>query len=272
MKKLLLLSGFLLGTYFSGTAQEIWSDNFDDEDISDWEIIDADGDGRNWGDTFIVTGTGGVPVTPVSLISRSWASVPLTPDNWAISPAINLTSASGIITLNWVVQAAAATWSEENYTVYASTENTTDALEASPITFTEIYPGGTSGASLSRTLDLSSFAGETIHIAFRHHDTSDMDFLSIDDLVITGTLSTVNFFANNFAIYPNPTSNVINLNSSSALINNVVLTDLNGRIVKTLALGGVAQSKINMADLTTGVYFLKVSSNLGTGTTKVVKN
>ncbi|GGG54769.1 T9SS-dependent choice-of-anchor J family protein [Epilithonimonas arachidiradicis] len=183
MKKFLLPCFLALGMCVS--AQTYFSDNFDDEDVSDWTRIDADGDGRNWADIFVVPDENGNPTTPVSLISRSWQVSALTPDNWIISPAINLTSATGTVSLNWKVKCAPFEWDKENYSVYVSTSNTTAALLASPVKFTETYDDPENlGRQYSRTLDVSSFAGQTIYVAFRHHNVTDMDYISIDDVVV----------------------------------------------------------------------------------------
>ena len=257
----------------------VFSDNFNDEDLSDWTLLDEDGDTFNWGDTFIVTGTGGVPVTPVSLISRSWtgtpapAGTPLTPNNWAISQPIVL-PASSTINLSWVVQAAAASWSREKYGVYVGVEDTPETLVTSNFQFIEVYPGGTTGASLPKSLNLSDLAGQTVYIAFRHFDCTDQDFLSIDDVTVTATaLSTNDFFSKNFSVYPNPSSSIVNLSAkTNSTINNIQITDLNGRTVKSFNQNGVSQAQINISDLSSGMYILNVQTENGTGTTKISKN
>ena len=270
MKKFLLL-GMVVGALNGVSAQTIWSDNFDDQNVSDWTLIDADDDGLDWGDIFQVNNTAGQPVSPVSLISRSWQQVPLAPDNWAISPAIDLTTVTGTVTLNWKVQAAAAAWNEENYSVYAAVGNTITLLEASPVTFTEVYPGDATGPQLTRTLDLSSLAGQTVHVAFRHHDVVDQDWLSIDDVSVTTSLSTENFFKSNFAMYPNPAVSQLNLSSKSGVsIKNAQVTDINGRVVMTAAFDTV-NGQLNVAGLNSGVYFITVESESGKGTAKFVK-
>ncbi|MBA5629469.1 T9SS-dependent choice-of-anchor J family protein [Moheibacter lacus] len=186
MKKILFSLAMVAGLMAVNAQTVIWSDNFDDEDISDWTIYDEDGDGNTWGDMFQVTdGTTGEPVSPVSLISRSWQGGALTPDNWVVSPAIDLTGSTGTIALNWKVQAAAASWDLENYSIYVATESDLVSLEASDVSFSETYddPDG-NGTQYERTLDVSSFAGQTIYIAVRHHDCEDQDWLSIDDLEV----------------------------------------------------------------------------------------
>ena len=274
MKKILLCAGLLMGSLATVNAQVIYMDNFNDENISDWTRIDADGDGNNWGDIFQVSNSGGTPVSPVSIISRSWQGAPLTPNNWAITPAIVLPPGEGTITLTWKAQAAAAAWSLEKYGVYVGTSNSTSNLELSPIKWIGIHDGGPLGPSVSKSLDVSSLAGETIYIAFRHFDCTDQDWLSIDDVTVTkSALSTDSFFKANFAMYPNPAKNVLNISGNTGLsIENVLITDLNGRIVKDMKIGGVPSSEINVSDLTSGMYLITISSAEGNGTSKFMKN
>lgn len=70
-------------------------------------------------------------------------------------------------------------------------------------------------------------------------------------------------------IYPNPAKDVININSTTA-IENVTITDMNGRIVKNITLG-VNEGQINIADLSQGVYILNAVSNGKSVTEKIIK-
>ena len=118
-----------------------------------------------------------------------------------------------------------------------------------------------------------------VKFAFRYYvinggpNGTNSDIIGLDSFSVDRPLSTENFFASNYAVYPNPASNMLNINSKSgAPLKNVQITDLNGRIVKTLNAGNVSETQINISDLNSGVYFLKISSDLGVGTTKIVKN
>lgn len=55
-------------------------------------------------------------------------------------------------------------------------------------------------------------------------------------------------------------------------INTIQITDLNGRVVKNVNAKGVSETQINISDLTTGMYFLNVQTDSGSGTTKIIKN
>ncbi len=87
--------------------------------------------------------------------------------------------------------------------------------------------------------------------------------------VVEGTAS-VEDFASNFSVYPNPATNVINVANSADVINNVTITDLNGRTVKQVT-SGVNEAQINISDLAQGVYILNASSNDKSFTQKIVK-
>lgn len=116
-------------------------------------------------------------------------------------------------------------------------------------------------------------------IAFRYFVTSggptgaNSNIIGMDTFSVDRPLSTQGFFASNYAVSPNPASSVLNINAKTgAALNNIELTDVNGRIVKTMNAGNVSETQINISDLNAGVYFLKISSDLGVGTSKIIKN
>ncbi|KFB01762.1 hypothetical protein IA57_02490 [Mangrovimonas yunxiaonensis] len=195
MKKITLLLIMLTPFIFFGQTV-VWSDDFNDEDISDWTLTDSDGDGFNWSAVQIIDANN-VPVGTPVLRSASWSSAigALQPDNWAISPVIDLSTASGNITLNYEVMAIDASWDMEHYTVYAATGNTINDFTSSAISFNEPNLDGVNSLS-PRTLDLSSFAGQAaVYIAFRHHSVSDQFTIEIDNVSVNYTLSTEEFNA-----------------------------------------------------------------------------
>ena len=116
--------------------------------------------------------------------------------------------------------------------------------------------------------------------AFRYYVTDGGEFGKNSDLIYVDSfsvdrtpLSAEGFVAENFSVYPNPSKQVLNITSkSNATINEIQITDLNGRIVKKSILYGLSTAQINVDDLNVGVYFLKVVSDQGIGTTKFLKN
>ena len=59
--------------------------------------------------------------------------------------------------------------------------------------------------------------------------------------------------------------------SNNIIINSASITDLNGRIIKEVNIDGMNNPSINISDLNSGIYFLKVTTDQGIGTCKVMK-
>ncbi|WP_178987490.1 T9SS-dependent choice-of-anchor J family protein [Winogradskyella schleiferi] len=164
-------------------AQTYFSDDFSSGNLSSWTLTDSDNDTSNW---MVRNYSDGVQNEHAS--SASWnpnTEVPsgaLSPDNWMVSPAIDLTSASGNVFLEWKAYGQDQSWANENYTVYVGTASDIATLGASSTTFNEIV--GTSNGYVSRNLEITSFVGQTVYIAFRHHNVSDQFRLNIDDVTV----------------------------------------------------------------------------------------
>lgn len=171
MRKILLGASLLFTT--GVMAQTYFSEDFEGG-LGNWTIIDHDGDGNNWS-TFNTQGDQGIVAT-----SASWSNVAFTPDNWLISSAIDLTSASGEIKLAWKAWGQDPGWAAENYSVYVGTSNNVNTFIDDGHIFTEV-PNGT---IQTKSVDLSSFAGQTVYVAFRHHNVTDMFRLNIDDVKV----------------------------------------------------------------------------------------
>lgn len=99
------------------------------------------------------------------------------------------------------------------------------------------------------------------------------DVIGIDSFSVDTTELAINeSFSQNFEVFPNPVSskiNVISKNNNS--INELTIADVNGRVVKIIKNEDL-DSEINIEQLKSGIYFLKVLSDLGSSTTKILKN
>jgi len=83
-------------------------------------------------------------------------------------------------------------------------------------------------------------------------------------------------FGSIFTLYPNPASDVILINFSllSAANTEIVITDLQGKVVKTLVnntnlSAGIYQSEYNISDIKSGLYLLSINSSKGKITRKL---
>ncbi len=163
-----------------GNAQTLLNEGFESGALpSGWTAIDSDGDGFNWDATLWQNPHSGNRC----IVSSSYdlQMGPLLPDNWLITPAILLT---GNATLSFYISGDDPTYNQENYSVYISTTGT----DISDFT-TLLKTGVTNGHYELQEVDLSAFTGQTVHIAFRHHDVTDMYYLKLDDVTISAVSS-----------------------------------------------------------------------------------
>ena len=101
---------------------------------------------------------------------------------------------------------------------------------------------------------------------------STTEALLIDNFTVSQTLSNNTVLETKFSTYPNPTKDIINItNSTQATMSSIEITDTNGRIVKNVKLSDVSEAQINVADLSVGVYMMKIVSDKGILTKKVIK-
>ncbi len=82
------------------------------------------------------------------------------------------------------------------------------------------------------------------------------------------TLSNDEFLSNSFAVYPNPSNGNITIRNSGVALQNVTITDLNGRTMGTYEMNGVTGNADLSLNLNTGMYFMQLTSNEGASTTK----
>ena len=183
MKKILMfLTLFTAMLTFGVRAQvPVLTEGFESGIPATWTTIDADGDGFGWGSASAVESgiahTGSDAAASVSYDNGTYTA--LTPDNWLISPAITL---NGTSTLTyWFV--VASSYPADHYGVYVSTTSATDTSA-----FTLVYemtPTSDNGYWTQQTIDLTSYAGNTVYIAFRHFNCTDMYLIALDDITVS---------------------------------------------------------------------------------------
>lgn len=205
MKKLFTLM-FALFAMVAIQAQSLLSEDFDNGLPTTWLAVDVDEDGYTWeGSTtttsYFQSGTdlsgSGHEGSNGFVLSGSFSNVygALTPDNWLITPAVNLTSNAD---LTFWVCAQDASYAAEHYGVYISTTGTAIADFSLIYEETIDADGGSrqQGAWKQKTVDLSNYTGQTVYIAFRHFNCTDMFILNIDDVEIFAQPSDPTIVAN----------------------------------------------------------------------------
>ncbi len=146
---------------------------------SGWTVSDQDGDGYNW---VIWTNEEVAHTGSSSMASASYDNdndAALTPNNWLISPAIDLRAQSGSIKATFWVKGMDDDYPNEHYKVCVSTS--ANVASFSTTLYEETIP---SSGWFERTVDLSTYAGQTIYIAFVHCNVTDMYYLVLDDISV----------------------------------------------------------------------------------------
>ena len=158
----------------------IW--DFEDESqFAEWTLVDYDDDGFGWNyhNNQDQTSDKMTPHDGDGLVySASYDNErekALYPDNWMISPEVNL---GGMLSL-WAC-GQDASWCGEVFGVFVCVGNSID-----PDKFVQVGTDITAtGVMTEYTFDLSEYAGKTGRFAIRHYNISDMFMLNIDDVCL----------------------------------------------------------------------------------------
>ena len=228
IKKITLLAFLSFAALQFTTAQTYFSDDFSDSDISDWTTYDVDNDSFTWAfGNFATGGTVDIPEFDSVLASRSWTNAAggLNPDNYIVSSAIDLTAAGPGLQLEYAYGTTqGAPYHLEQYSVYVTTSNVLADIQSATAIHNEIL--SVASSRQTNVIDLSAFAGQTVYLTFRHHNTFDMNMMLIDDVEIRipvdtdAIVETVSL--NRYSL--TSTDNVLSLNvrnNGSTVISNV---------------------------------------------------
>jgi len=144
-----------------------------------WNFIDKDADAHNW--------TWDTAASPVAndgtgkIVSASFEGGARTPNNWAVSPAIDITGATDL-KLSIFAKNYSTTY-PDTIALYAGTTADPDAMTK---VSDDIQPDGDWNNYVA---DLSAFEGETeLYVAVRHYNCTDMWKVYVDTVSVLGTV------------------------------------------------------------------------------------
>ncbi|MBP2619585.1 T9SS-dependent choice-of-anchor J family protein [Chryseobacterium jejuense] len=295
MKKIILSSVLFLSQL--ATAQTlVWGNTFDTPaDLQGWTFHDLNGNNNGWlqganiyhNGTSLTYGSAGVLRHSTNLVPTGSAAGFGTEDDWIISPQIDLTSASGTITLTSSIgrQRASHLIVGRDLYIYVSTPQKEVPVLAdfkalavdgagnylqSPYKIqvgssTNPFPADLT-QFVENLVDLSAFAGKKIYIgmwANRNASGNNIMNINIDEMAIyaaSNTLSTkdVKKKENLTKIAENPVKEYLQLQLNPALKENkttVHLYNAAGQKVLTTQYSKL----INIAGLSEGVYIAEIT-------------
>ncbi len=269
--KLLLLGMCFLG--FNSFSQTTVFQTAND--YSAWTFVDADLDGKNWNieDGASYTAPYATQGNMLISFSSSQTEGPLNPDNWAVSALINATTYENL-SLSWVRGSGSIPKPEDNYAVYVVQENNPLNLVATLSAATPVFEEAVNQAYqlVTKTVDLSAFDGmNNLYIAFRHYNCTDKRFIMIDDIKIVGDDISASIIENdiNITTYPNPVENDLTIESSET-INHISIWNVNGTMVYESS-EMLKNLTLDVSTFDAGLYFLELTTDRGTNTSKITK-
>lgn len=97
-----------------------------------------------------------------------------------------------------------------------------------------------------------------------------VDAAAIPTALNLTTLSNDEFSGRSFALYPNPSNGNITIRNAGVALQNVTITDINGRTVGSYEMNGITTDTNLSLNLNTGMYFVQLTSENASTTKKLV--
>ena len=219
--------------------------------------------------------TAGNPQAGAGLIFSNNASTaaPTAVNRWMFTPAFEL-QANSVNTITFYVRClGAAPLPPQNLRLTVGASPTIAAQ-------TSVVYQTTTLAVAAWTQVTTTFTPTTTGIyyfAFNHVSPAPVGTvtqmsLALDTFAITSVLSNEEFKLNQMSVYPNPATNLLNVNAGEAgTISAIQIVDLNGRQMFTRSFNNVSDAQINVNDLSTGMYLINITSGDQTVTKKFLK-
>ncbi|SEP61497.1 T9SS type A sorting domain-containing protein [Flavobacterium urocaniciphilum] len=118
---------------------------------------------------------------------------------------------------------------------------------------TDLYNSSIANVSIN----MAPYLGQSnVKIKFEYVG-EDADSVSVDNILVSGVLSSDSFTLSGVKMYPNPVKDMLNIVSEKEELTKVTITDLNGRIVKEVTNN---LSQISVQDLSKGIYMVTIES------------
>lgn len=305
MKKIILLSIIVLSQ--SVLAQyPVWSNSFDTPaSLQGWTFHDLNNNGNGWGQgqniyhngTTLAYGTSGVLRHSINMVPSGNATGFATENDWIISPEIDLTGASGTITLAGYIgrQRSTHTSVSRDLYIYVSTPQkqvpslsdfqqlATDAQNAGGAVYKLNATSADLPADLSQFVEslvnISAFAGKKIYMGLWSNrlasgSAPNSQNINIDEMTIYASsfLSTkdIKVSKNITKIKENPMTSSLQLQLNPDLKENTTTVSIYNMAGEKV-LAAKYSSSINVSGLLVGTYLATVSDGNTTERLKFIK-
>ena len=181
-----------------------------------------------------------------------------------------------------VVPSSAFTHNPYNGSLNTITQGNDNPMQGEEA-FTGSDGGSVSGSWGQSVIDLSALGvGANSNIQFRWELGTDgcngrigwyLDEVVVYNCSNTLSVNDANYLKSNIKVFPNPSNGIFTLIKPQFLtIDTVEIYDINGRFILSNDLSKVQEeTTINLSEVTTGIYFMKIKADNSTATLKLIK-
>jgi hypothetical protein len=105
------------------------------------------------------------------------------------------------------------------------------------------------------------------------HTTANNGYSLVDNVTVINPLAVESFNSGNkFSVLPNPAKDIVTItNKENLSITEVVVLDLNGKVLKNVKYSSVSDAQLNVSDLSSGIYIMNIVSDKNIETKKLIK-
>jgi hypothetical protein len=262
-KNSLLITVFLVTSLFGYSQTFLLEEYFNDPENlpPTWTSIDQDGDGNNWRiNTY---------ETEIYAVSDSWyEDEPLTPENYLVSPQINLTGLTGTVKVRYTVQIADEEYFAEHYKLAVSTTGNqvgdfTNIVFEETMTINEYY------IWVGREVDLTQFIGQSIYLTWCHFDCYDQYKLLLDSIQVMNDpeIGIPESNSSSIEVYPNPSNGQLFVNGEFTDASLTLYSTVGRKVYEAKNVNKTAY--IDVTNYEKGLYLLTIKTDQGILTRKI---
>lgn len=236
-----------------GNVQVIEYHNFDDYSFGNWTKISVIGD-QEWA----IDSIHGVNGSPCTKMSGYDAGTTYENEDWLVSPMLNLdtftsTNISFMNAMNY-------TGNDLELKVSTDYDGGGDPSSATWTNLSFTLSGGGWSWAESGTIDLTSYIGPSVYVAFYYTCSADGSATwEIDEITVKGEtevgINPSRDIAAQISVYPNPSSGMVQISDLENNFSHVTIMAITGSIVKEAKLNGEI-STLDLRDLESGIYFM----------------
>lgn len=184
-------------------------------------------------------------------------------NTWFFTNVFNLVAGTAY-SVSYKYGGSSTTYTENLKVAYGISANSTDMTNV-----LADHPSISGITSLNNIVTFTPTVSGTYVIGFQAYSIANQLNLYVDDIVIEESLGAVDFNTNKFTAYPNPVKDQLNIRYNEN-ISNVAVFNLLGQqlFVKTI---NATEGQVDMSNLASGTYLVRVNSGDKVETIKVIK-